>query len=161
MSLAWLLVFTAKKKRPLYRNRDIRHLDTIALALTTGNPGDVFAVALDRNEQIQLVLAKNGPPTREDKDAANELFSLIGSPTVTDAGDLFPFLLRRCGANIDKRIHSLHMSIQNTELREDFRLALQTYTPMSGIQAEFPRADVILEAMEYLRSPCFGTIWLK
>ena len=33
---------------------------------------------------------------------------------------------------------------QNTELRDDFRLALQTYVPMSDIQTEFPDAGTIL-----------------
>jgi hypothetical protein len=58
---------------------------------------------------------------------------------------LFPFLLQRCGENINKRIHSLHIWIQNTELRDDFRLALETYVPMSGFQAEFHGAEMIIE----------------
>ena len=137
--------WNSQQKKSLETNRDIRFLDTFAVALTTGNPGDLFAAALDKIEQVQLVLAKNGLPTSEDIAAANELISLIGSPTtVTHAGDIFPFLLRRCGANINKRIRSLHMSIQNIELRNDFQLALQTYVPMSDIQAEFPGAETIL-----------------
>lgn len=40
-------------------HRDVRFLDTIALALTTGKPGEVFAAAFDKREQMQLVLAKN------------------------------------------------------------------------------------------------------
>ena len=34
-------------------NLDIRFLDTIALALTTGKPGEFFAAALDTREHIQ------------------------------------------------------------------------------------------------------------
>ena len=139
-------------------NCDIRFLDTIAVALTTGKPGDVFAAALDKREHIQLVLAKNGPPTHEDITAANELTSLIGTPSVTDAMDLFPFLLRRCGANINKRIHSLHMSIQSRELRDDFRLALQAYVPMSDIQAEFPGVGTILGTYGDAVPP-FAMVW--
>jgi hypothetical protein len=89
-------------KRSRDTSRDIRFLDTIAVALTTGKPGDIFAAALDKREHVQLVSAKNGPPTSEDVAAANEFISVIGSPTIADAMDLFPFLLWRCGANIDK-----------------------------------------------------------
>ena len=65
-----------KSSRELETNRDIRFLDTIAVALTTGKPGDVFVAALDKHlhEHVQLVLAKNGPP---DVAAANELYMLI------------------------------------------------------------------------------------
>ena len=121
-------VYSNKRSRDLDTNRDIHFLDTIAVALTTGKPGDVFSAALDKQGHVQLVLAKNGPPTSEEVAAANELFSFIGSPTVVDAMDLFLFLLRRCGANIDKRIHSLQCVYpKHTDFRDDFRLALQTY----------------------------------
>jgi hypothetical protein len=144
------------------RSRDnhvIRILDTIAAALTTGKPGEVFAAAFDKQEHIELVLAKNGLPTSQDVAAANELISLIGS--VTQPLDLFPFLLRRCGANIDKRISSLHISIQNTELRDDFQFALQTYAPMSDIRAEFPdAADVEFVLRVYENAvPPFAVVW--
>src|ERR1700733_9855391 len=76
----------------------------------------------------------------EDIGAANEFISLIGSPTVTSAVHLFPFLMRRCGANINKRIHNLHTTIQSTELRSDFSSALQTYVPEANILVEFPVA---------------------
>jgi hypothetical protein len=49
---------------------------------------------------MQLVLAKNGPPTPEDVAAAKELISLIGNPAVTHALDIFPFLMDRCGAAV-------------------------------------------------------------
>jgi len=58
-------------------NREARLLHAITLALTTGNPGEVFAAAFDKREQMQLVLAKNGPPTPDDIAAARELISLI------------------------------------------------------------------------------------
>ena len=50
--------FHSNKQSPhLDANRDVRLLDTIAIALTTGNPGDVFAAAFDKRQHIQLVLA--------------------------------------------------------------------------------------------------------
>jgi hypothetical protein len=45
----------------------------------------------------------------DDMAAATELIFLIGNLAVSDAMDLFPFLMRWCGANIDKRIHNLHI----------------------------------------------------
>jgi len=138
-------------------NRDARLLETIAVALTTGNPGEVFAAAFDKREQMQLVLAKNGPPTPDDIAAAREFISLIGSPAVLDAVDTFPFLIRRCGANINKRIHSLHMSIQDGELRNDFTLALEAYQG-GDINAEFPGADCFLGGYGDVVPP-FATVW--
>jgi hypothetical protein len=138
-------------------NRDARLLDTIAVALTTGNPGEVFAAAFDKREQMQLVLAKNGPPTLNDIAAAREFISLIGSPAVLDAIDIFPFLIRRCEANINKRIHNLHASIQDGELRNDFTFALEAY-PGGDIIAEFPGADGLLGDYGDVVPP-FATVW--
>ena len=72
--------------------------------------------------------------------------------------DLFPFLIRRCGANIDKWIHNLHTSIRDTELRNDFMLAMQAYVPEADIRVEFPGADKFLgdhgDAI-----PPFAAVW--
>ena len=119
------------------------NFELLASIAINSSSGDVFArAAFDKRQNIQLVLAKNlGPPTPEVVSAANELISRIWSPTVVDAVDLFPFLIRRCGANIDKRIYNLHTSIRDGELRYD---ALQTYSPEPDIQAEFPGAETLL-----------------
>jgi hypothetical protein len=138
-------------------SRELRLLDTITIALTTGNPGDVFAAAFDKREQMQLVLAKNGPPTPEDVAAAKELISLIGNPAVTHALDIFPFLMDRCGANINKRIHNLHTSILDGQ-DNYFTSALEAYHPGTNITAEFPTAGALLE--EYGDAvPPFATVW--
>jgi hypothetical protein len=65
---------------------------------------------------MQLVLAKNGHPTPDDMGSATELISLVGRPAVSL--HLFSFLIRRCVANIDTRIHNLHISIRG--LHHDF-----------------------------------------
>ncbi|KIM42343.1 hypothetical protein M413DRAFT_27128 [Hebeloma cylindrosporum] len=119
-------------------NREMRLLDCIAVALSTGKPGEVFAASFDKREQMQLVLAKNGPPTPDDIEASQELISLIGNPDVLHAMHIFPFLLRRCGDNMNKRIRSLHQAIQDEDLRGVFALKLQTYEPSDDIAAEFP-----------------------
>ena len=72
--------------------------------------------------------------------------------------DLFPFLIRRCGANIDKRIHNLHTSIRDTELRNDFMLAMQAYVPEADIRVEFPVADKFLGDYGDALPP-FAAVW--
>jgi hypothetical protein len=136
-------VHSHKASRDHDTNRDVRILDAIAVALATGQHGDVFAAAFDKRQQIQLVLAKNGPPAPEDIAAADKLMSLIGNPDTHDSMDIFPFLIQRCGANMDKRILNLNTSLQ--EIRNDFKLTLETYIPTDDIQNEFPLAEVYLE----------------
>ena len=131
-----LLAFIATKSLATLdtKDREVRLLDTIAIALTIGN---VFAASFDKRQHIQLVLEKNRPPTPENVSAANELIYLIGTPTIEVAiVDLFHYPIRRCGANIDKQIHNLHTSTQDAEFRNDFMLALQAYSPGAGILVE-------------------------
>lgn len=51
---------TSKHLCSLATNHEIRLLDTIAIALTTGEPGDVYTAAFDKQNHFALVLAKNG-----------------------------------------------------------------------------------------------------
>jgi len=155
---------TPYQRAPIHRDmrspdisRELRLLDTITVALTTGNPGDVFAAAFDKRKQMHLVLAKNGPPTPQDMAAATDLIFLIGSSAVTHALDIFPFLMHRCGANINKRIHNLHTSILDGQ-DNYFTSALEAYHPGTNITNEFPTAGVLLE--EYGDAvPPFATVW--
>ena len=45
-------IHSNKQSRHLYAHRDVCLLDTIAIALTTGNPEDVFAAAFDKRQHI-------------------------------------------------------------------------------------------------------------
>ena len=150
--------FQRNNRRSRDTNREMRLLDTITVALSTGNPGEVFAAAFDKRKKVELVLAKNGHPTPDDIAAAEELISLIGSPAVSDAMDLFPFLMHRGGANLNKWIHNLHTSIQDGELCNDFTLALETYEP-ADITSEFPHAGAILRQRYGDAVPPFLTVW--
>jgi len=145
-------------RRSCDTNRELRLLDAITVALSTGNPGEVFAAAFDKHEQMELVLTKNGHPTPDDIAAAEELISLIGSPTVSDAMDLFPFLIHWGGANLNKQIHNLHTSIQDGELCNNFMLALEAYKPVD-ITSEFPHAGMILGQCYGDAVPPFVTVW--
>jgi hypothetical protein len=61
----------------------------------------------------------------------------------------FPFPIRRCGANIDKRIRNLHISIRG--LHHDFSFALEEYEPGADVTAEFPSAGLGNMEMRGLR----------
>ncbi|GBE80256.1 hypothetical protein SCP_0214710 [Sparassis crispa] len=114
---------------------DIHILDVIAICLTTGEPGDVVAVAFDREQRLSLVLAKNGSPTLEDELATQNLISAITDPEVAYAMDIFHTLLSRCRVNMEKRMSNLHQSISLFVV--DLDSALQEYVPKS-IEDEFP-----------------------
>ena len=51
-------IHSNKQSCDLDTNRDVHLLDTVAIALTTGNPGDVFAAAFDKRQHIRLILAQ-------------------------------------------------------------------------------------------------------
>ena len=120
-------------------NLEMRLLDTFTVALCTGKPGEVYAAAFDKRIRVQLVIAKNGLPTSEDKEAAKELVSLLADPSVTDQYDLFPFLHRRCLLNINKRIGTLNKSSRDTRIRDLFEQMLPSYTPTTplGVELQF------------------------
>jgi hypothetical protein len=126
----WLLSWKCRREA----HRDLRVLDTIAATLATGSSGDVYAAAFDKHQHLRLVLAKNGSPTQEDRAAANELISLIQNPETNDWGDLLPFLIKRCGENINHRITTLAASI-TTPLRDAFSVALRYHEPNADIRS--------------------------
>ena len=71
----------------------MRLLDIIAVVLTTGNFEDVFATAFDKRNHIQPN-AVPGEKTDDMVASATELIFLIRNPAVSDAMDLFAFLIR-------------------------------------------------------------------
>ena len=89
----------------LATNHDIRLLNTVAIALTTGEPGDVYAAAFDKKNHFALVLAKNGPVVSKDIVAADNLLTLLRS--ATSSKEFCPFLFGRCKLNIEKRINNV------------------------------------------------------
>ncbi|KAG6848918.1 hypothetical protein H0H93_012823 [Arthromyces matolae] len=89
--------------------------------------------------------------------AATEFISLIESPDVTNVQQVLPFLIRRCGRNIDKRINDLHTTLKDPMLLEDFREALETYTPPSEFRLEFPSKT--LQTLYQDSTPSFNIVW--
>ncbi|EKM76552.1 hypothetical protein AGABI1DRAFT_108647 [Agaricus bisporus var. burnettii JB137-S8] len=126
--------------------QEMKLLDTIALLLTTGLPGDHFAIAFDKRRGVEVVLAKNGTPTPEDLADAKELFVSLCNTEVRGVEDLFPLLVRRCRANVLKRIQKMLASILETGFYDDFYSRLDQRSsagdPLSpsDIEREFPRS---------------------
>ena len=149
---------TDKNTRPVDTNTDLRILDAIAIALTTGEPGEVVAAAFDRSEQLSLVLAMNRPPTREDEDATARLIATITDPATLTASDVFPFLLSRCLANINKRIGDLHQAL--SDFLPDLHSALPHYTPGS-VEKELPHSAIYRERKFNGDEPEFSAIISK
>ncbi|KAI6149855.1 hypothetical protein BKA82DRAFT_997817 [Pisolithus tinctorius] len=117
-------------------NNIIRILDTIAVALTTGAAGDVYAAAFDTRGGLTLVLAKNDVFTPEDDAAVLDLCRVITAPQTFDARDVFPFLFTRCGANIKKRIMKMDNSVGT--LSNGIEEVLKVYKPALSVDEEFP-----------------------
>ncbi|KAI6143248.1 hypothetical protein BKA82DRAFT_4184288 [Pisolithus tinctorius] len=107
----------------VHANTPIRLLETIAVALTTGKPGEVFATAFDRRKGLTLVLAKNDIVTVEDHQAVRDLFNVLTAATTKDARDVFPFLFARCRMKIEKRVR---------------KMCEADYEPSPSIEDEFP-----------------------
>ncbi|GBE79900.1 hypothetical protein SCP_0211020 [Sparassis crispa] len=114
---------------------EILILDVIAICLTTGEPGDVVAVAFDRREHLSLVLAKNGPPTLEDELATRNLISAITDPEVAYATDIFYTPLSRCRVNMEKRMNNLHQSISHFGV---YSRKGESKSTTKSIEEEFP-----------------------
>ncbi|EKM76543.1 hypothetical protein AGABI1DRAFT_131099 [Agaricus bisporus var. burnettii JB137-S8] len=139
-------------------NRDTKLLDAIALLLSTGLPGDHYAVAFDKRQGLEVVLAKDGTPTSEDIVDAKELFSSLSDPNFRVAKDLYPFVARRCRVNVVKRVTKLQASIVETGFYEDFCLRLESLDqcslgdhPLSPneIQREFPWGADSIELWQF------------
>jgi hypothetical protein len=79
------------------RSDEIRLLDTTPVA---GEPGDVYAAAIDNTTHLALTLAKNGSVRSKDIDAADTLVALLSS--ATSAEDLLPFFSGK--SKFEKRV---------------------------------------------------------
>ncbi|EKM76549.1 hypothetical protein AGABI1DRAFT_93975 [Agaricus bisporus var. burnettii JB137-S8] len=138
----------ATQHRP---NRETKLLNTIALLLSTGRPGDHFAAAFDKRQGLEVILAKNGTPTSEDIADAKELFSCLCNPEISNPRDLYPFVSRRCRASVLKRIQKLRASIVDTGFYNEFYSRLDQYPSARDllspdvIEQEFPEDEDAIE----------------
>lgn len=115
---------------------DPRVLDTISVALTTGDAGDVVAAAFDiRRQPPWLVLAKNGPASPADDLAVHKLLKVITASTTKSARDVLPFLFDRCWKNIKKRVQKMSHSLALTSSM--LNKLLEDYEPKLGVE-QFP-----------------------
>jgi hypothetical protein len=134
---------------------EIRILDTIAALLTTGRPGDVTAVALDKRGELQLVLAKNDPLTFADDLAVQDLISVLTNPATIDTEHLFPFLMTNCLPNIHKRLRNLHESL--SQFRPDICSVLPQYV-LQSIENELPGSTAYRSLMYSDEEPALTTM---
>ncbi|KAK7458847.1 hypothetical protein VKT23_009857 [Stygiomarasmius scandens] len=96
----------------------LRTLDTIATCLSTGTPGESYAVSANTNQRLSFLIAKTSKITVADDKAVKELSALITSrkswemtSTVYVRDFVFPHLIRRCRAAMHKSIQQLHSSM--------------------------------------------------
>ncbi|KAI6022614.1 hypothetical protein EDC04DRAFT_332518 [Pisolithus marmoratus] len=117
----------------------IRALDAIAIMLTTGAPGEVFATAFDKHQGFTLILAKSSPVSSADEQAVRSLVEAIADSTTEDANDIFLFMFSRCRTNIEKRITRMReaMTAFSPELKE----ILKGYEPSLVVEEELPASD--------------------
>lgn len=120
----------------VHANTPIRLLETIAVALTTGKPGEVLATAFDRREGLALVLAKNDVVTVEDHQAVRDLFNVLTATTTKDARNVFPFLFARCRMKIEKRVRKMCEVV--AAFLHDLEQVLKDYEPSPSVEDEFP-----------------------
>ncbi|KAI6146314.1 hypothetical protein BKA82DRAFT_1000439 [Pisolithus tinctorius] len=111
-----------------------RLLDTIAAALATGKPGEVFAATFDSRNGLRLVLAKNEDVTDEGDRAVREFFQAIIAPETTEAYDVLPSLFSRCAENIMKRIEMMGRAVFGFSCVLDE--AYSDYYPSASIEPE-------------------------
>ncbi|XP_006455606.1 hypothetical protein AGABI2DRAFT_121506 [Agaricus bisporus var. bisporus H97] len=135
--------------------QEMKLLDTIAWLLTTGLPGDYYAVAFDKRKGVEVILAKNGTPTSGDLADAKELFSILCSSGVSGVRELFPLLVQRCRANVLKPVQKLLSFILESGIYDDFYSKLDQHPSVhntispNNIKWEFFRdASSILKGFE-------------
>jgi hypothetical protein len=83
--------------------------------------------------------------------------AILQNPKINDWSDLFPFLFKRCGENLNHRIIKLATSMNNA-LCDDSEEAPMTYNANADVQSEFPDGALL----QYLHEiPSFGMIMFK
>ena len=99
-----------RSNEDVHTNTDIQMLHLIAICMTTGKAADVVATALDKRQNLCLVLAKNGHPSLGDLNMTREFFVNLQATNAKYWLDLFPFLVSRSRENIS-RVRNLHDAI--------------------------------------------------
>ncbi|KAJ7592642.1 hypothetical protein C8J56DRAFT_1045112 [Mycena floridula] len=98
----------------------IHLLNTLAVCLTTGQPGDDIAVALDkRHSPPTLILAKNELPREVDHGALRDLATILTSPETNSYREVFPFILSHCWQNLQRRVDKLFQALDEDDFTPD------------------------------------------
>jgi hypothetical protein len=131
-------------------------LDTIALLLTTG-PGEMVVAAFDRHVRLSVVLAigrhgdgdgdVNDHPTPAHHAKIRDFTSLFTNPMIHSVDDVFPYLVKHCGSNINRWIRKLHSCLSAFTSTLDYESAddddsfLASYRPATSLHLEFPNSE--------------------
>ncbi|KIN93662.1 hypothetical protein M404DRAFT_487145 [Pisolithus tinctorius Marx 270] len=120
-------------------DEEIRILDTLAVALTSGTRGEVIATSFNKREPVTLLLAKNTPCDATDREAVQELVKRITSPQTQNFENVLPFLFVHCKVNMMNRISKLLKALK--EFRSDLQTILGIHGPFSSLAEEFPGSE--------------------
>ncbi|RDB30247.1 hypothetical protein Hypma_007329 [Hypsizygus marmoreus] len=135
-------VFSNEDKCATKAHTELCILDTIAVCLISGEQDNVIAAALDKRENITLILAKNRHVVPEDTVRVSDFMSAVEGAELWD--DVLPFLTKYSKEQLDKRIAHLRLSMfQHSEW---LAAEARGYQFSSALETEFPEASVYLEA---------------
>ncbi|KAG5337809.1 hypothetical protein C0989_008817 [Termitomyces sp. Mn162] len=133
----------------------IRILDTIALCITTGKPGDVVASAFKHTDQgeTMIYLARNGEPSPKDISSAPGFLSTLLASKNQSMRDILPWIAYHGPEMVQKRVNKLQ-ELVNKDKNEIFRIFLNRQIDKycipvwKGIETEFPNSA----SVKYLKS---------
>ncbi|KAK7472428.1 hypothetical protein VKT23_000543 [Stygiomarasmius scandens] len=140
--------YGAERRETLEYSSAVRILDSICTLLDSGD-GSLFAAAFDLHDHVTVVLAKNGTPTKEDRDAAKELFRTVVC-TKDDVWEFFPFILNRCHRRLRKSLIKLKSSLEQLDLEE----VCKDYQ-VNSLEDEFPGLALLKEDGKYTLAQVF------
>jgi hypothetical protein len=150
-------VYSNKLYRRGSTSRDLRFLDTLSVALATGDKGDVVAAAFDirkspgdvvgQSKFTKILLANNNDrPTNAEKQASEELFAKLVDKNVKTVDDLFDYLLGHCWGSMMRRMEQLCACMDN-DLRDELGKEFRIYESEEDVWStnEFPRGRKCLD----------------
>ncbi|KAH0590052.1 hypothetical protein J132_09046 [Termitomyces sp. J132] len=111
--------------------RDMEHLETVALFMVTGAPGDVVASAFEKTEAgLGIVLAKNDNASDKDKEYARYFSEYFENPSDEVFLGYLPSLISRSSQNLKHRVNKLgNLSVM---IRSDLSASIESYFPDRG-----------------------------
>ncbi|KAG5721697.1 hypothetical protein E4T56_gene11195 [Termitomyces sp. T112] len=132
---------TNKHRRSDNTHHDMEHLETIALYMVTGAPGDVVASAFEKTESgLGIVLAKNDKASDKDKEYACRFLRYLENPSDEAFLGSLPLLTSRSLKNLQHRVNKVGNLA--TMIRKKLNAEIESYVESSSDhfldEEEFP-----------------------